>query len=255
MVSCMKTGKQYYLNFKIYAIIWANKIIAGVKGYSIDKAHEISPLFASMVQEQIDSYQKQVERLKYVAVVFSVFSELRDMFNDFYDLVKNDVNFLLNNNRETHGEVEFEAHFVGEPEEDLPPRMREALKFNSIWDDKFKYIMNKIGELSLAKINRLPSKYANLFKEQKQIVSYLVESIGNYNNMLLEAEWREMHLFEQDLNTYESMTSTADEYAALGEWVKDNTARYQEIQDENINMYHRNMIYLNNVKRSDFLDD
>lgn len=64
-----------------------------------------------MVQEQIDSYQKQVERLKNIAIVFNVFSELRDMFNDFYDLVKIDVNFLLHNNKDSVSAVNYEAHF------------------------------------------------------------------------------------------------------------------------------------------------
>lgn len=48
------------------------------------------------------------------------------------------------------------------------------------------YVMKQIGEISLEKTKWLPTQYANIFKQQHQIVTDLVDNIGVYNKLLYE---------------------------------------------------------------------
>ena len=257
MVMNMKTGNQIF-KYYTYSIIWANKIIAGVKGYSIDKAYQIEAVFGSMVERQLDDYQKQLDRLRYTASVFGVFDECKSMFDDFYETNKKDINYLLKNDKDMETEVYIQEYWDGHSP--LTKEMRQAIAFNAMWDKKMAYVMEQIGNISLEKTKWLPAQYANIFKEQHKIVSDLVENIGVYNKLRYDYE---CEAFETDITSRD----VANEYGEieadyfyqssmtqLNEWVNKEIDKYLETQRENITAYHNNMQLLNKI-REDLLND
>ena len=116
--------------------------------------------------------------------------------------------------------------------------------------------MQQIGKISLEKIKWLPSTYANIFKEQHQIVTDLIENMGSFNEMryehYLEDLQREMEADTYGLDTgleyylAESESSTRDFRIAVN--------RYYKEQDLYIATYHKNMQLLDKI-REDLLND
>lgn len=235
----MRTGKQH-INYIAYAVIWANKILVGVRGYSLDKARQISPMFASMVERQIKSYEEQINKMRRISVMFYVFDECKNEIDNIYNITRNDINFLLNNNRKQTAEVAFELHYVGD---DIPKELNEALKFNKLWDDRFKEVMTKIGSISLSKLSILPKRYQSIFKQQKQIMTDLVNNISTYNQMILDVEYT---IEEYNLNDM-----PIDE---INEYVKEDIKNYAKVQNENIENYHKNMQTIE-LLRKEILND
>lgn len=62
----MRTEKY---NFSKYAIIWAKKILNKEEGYSLLKAKEINPLFAEMVENEIDKLNRDESQEKEIKLV------------------------------------------------------------------------------------------------------------------------------------------------------------------------------------------
>lgn len=235
----MRIGKHSF-NYVAYSVIWANKIISNVKGYSLDKARQISPMFASMVERQIKSYEKQINKMRRIAVMFYVFDECKNEIDNIYNITKNDINFLLNNDRKANAEVTYEIHYSGE---DIPKELNEALQFNKIWDDRFKEVMTKIANISFKKLSILPQKYQSILKEQQILINDLVNNVGVYNQMILNVEWTKAEYNLNDLPMNEIM-----------EEVSKQVKEYEKVQDYNIDKYHQNMITIELI-RKEILND
>ena len=222
-----------------YSIIWANKIIANIEGYSIDKAYEISPVFAKMVQAQLDDYQKQLDRLKYTATTFGVFDECKSMFDKFYETCKKDIQQLIINPK-TLEILNLRTY-------------EEVLIYAKLWDDKFAYVMQQIGNISLEKTKWLPSTYANIFKEQHEIINRLLENIRNWNQESIDIYTRQAKIYT------EMKKSDYTESDIIEEWYlseKDGSGFYEREYERwtYVQAYKSNMELLENI-RKDLLDD
>ena len=254
----MKTGNQIF-KYYTYSIIWANKIIAEVKGYSIDKAYAISPLFGSMVEKQLDNYQRQLDRLRYTASVFGVFDECKSMFDKFYEVTRKDIDYLLNNPKDMLSLVQYDFYFSGCDSDELDSAMRQAFAFNKMWDRKMAYVMEQIGNISLEKTKWLPAQYANIFKEQHQIINDLVSNIGVYNKLLYDYHWdkltnEDLARHTSEIGEYEASNYYGSEVENVKNWFKEQDEQYVEVQLQNITTYKANMVRLEQI-REDLLND
>lgn len=235
----MRIGKHSF-NYVAYSVIWANKIISNVKGYSLDKARQISSMFASMVERQIKSYEEQINKMRRISVMFYVFDECKNEIDNIYNITRNDINFLLNNDRKANAEVTYEIHYSGE---DIPKELNEALQFNKIWDDRFKEVMTKIANISFKKLSILPQKYQSILKEQQILINDLVNNVGVYNQMILDVEWTKAEYNLNDIPMNEIM-----------EEISKKVKEYEKVQNYNIDKYHQNMITIELI-RKEILND
>jgi hypothetical protein len=247
----MKTGNilsKYYS----YSIIWANKIIANIKGYSIDKAYEISPVFASMVQAQLDDYQKQLDRLKHTAMVFGVFDECKSMFDNFYKTCKEDIIQLI-----VHPKAPDLRDVIVKNTQD-----EEASAYAKLWDDKMAYVMEQIGKISLEKTRWLPSTYANIFKEQHQIINDLMTYVGNWNQEVIDIYTQQSKIYTriENLGTINTESDLIEYNRDLTENFGLEKKLFFKLDDVYAEMlpyvtaYHKNMELLDKI-REDLLND
>lgn len=142
-----------------------------------------------MVEKQLEDYQRQLDRLKYMAGMFGVFDQCKSMFDNFYKSNKEDIIYLLNNDKLIEDIVEIDVYDAYDT-----PEAAQVFAFNKLWDEKMAHVMKEIGNISLEKTRWLPSQYANIFKEQHQIVSDLVENISVYNQLRYDKHTKHMEL-------------------------------------------------------------
>ena len=101
----MRTGKYHYLK---YVTIWAVNIIAKTKGYSIERAYEINPLFGSLVESKIKYYEQYLKYAMQVAMSFQVFDDMLEEYGNFQKQLNEDTEFLKNNKYDWDLDYEYE---------------------------------------------------------------------------------------------------------------------------------------------------
>ena len=72
----MRTGKQVSKHYQIiykYAPIWTFKILKGLRGYSIERAYDIDPVFGQLVERGVRLLQIEDETLAALARTSTVF--------------------------------------------------------------------------------------------------------------------------------------------------------------------------------------
>lgn len=260
MVMNMKTGKQVF-KYYTYSIIWANKIIAEVKGYSIDKAYAISPLFGSMVEKQIKIYEEQFQQVRNFAVMCGAYNLMFNDFADFHRYLKADIEYfsehkinvetqqMMRYYKELKSKINlsrFEKFDLSQIERDLnDPNIQELILLNQNIANRIGSLANKCVSITLDKLSYLPSNLRGGFEELKALGETIVKQVM-YNTTTAA---------EDDYNlAYYLIPSDAEEASALGKYYQDVSDARNDALNQNMEDFSRQLQLLNKI-REDLLND
>ena len=206
----MRTGKHQF-NYRAYAVEWAVKILANVKGYTLEKAYSIDRVFGVMVEERINLYKQEIELAKKFSVMCGVYGEMYNEYQDFGKYLSEEVEFFNNNNYKWFAEIAKQMVEAGEWNEEDGDK--EALAFNEMITNRISNLFVKSGNLSLSRINQMPKSLANNFTTMKNLALDSSNKIRTYNmETLKNAETKLM--FQAEYGSSSGYWKTKDTYDA-----------------------------------------
>ena len=172
----MRTGKHQF-NYRAYAVEWAVKILANVKGYTLDKAYSIDRVFGAMVEDQVNAYKREYERVQRFAVVCGVYDKMIGDFKGFENNLRDSLEYFQKHKMDllTQWRAEFNDE-VGVDYYEVDPNV---LACNKAIRTRLTSIVDKCEGLAEDKFNQLPVGLGEDFKALKGIGLELVESIDS----------------------------------------------------------------------------
>lgn len=190
-----KKLKQF--NYLKYVTPWAVKILAGVSGYSLSKAYAIDYKFGKMVERLIDAYKQEIEMAQELSTRFGVHMSMANEYTNFYNELKEDVEFFDNHRLDWFAEVnvrtwdEGREMFRSLDYEDPDAYMRivresyeedlESVVMNKIITRKTNALIGKTVELAQANYVKLVPEVASAFKDLNKIAQSTLSYIDKTN--------------------------------------------------------------------------
>ena len=258
----MRTGKYHYLK---YVTIWAVNIIAKTKGYSIERAYEINPLFGSLVESKIKYYEQHLKYVMQVAMSFQVFDDMLEEYGNFQKQLNEDTEFLKNKKYDWSLEddydrlipevfTDFKGNTYGPDEEDVKDfnefceKNKKALELNKLIMTRIEELHNKALSLSENRMKGYPRDIRLKFQELKQIALDQWETFDTLNKKVLKEEY-ETYSHEGDYYYYDDM----DKFDALMDYYGNVQKEIDKVTTLNVVSYAEGMDYLK--RRRSELDD
>lgn len=257
----MRTGKYQYLK---YVTIWAVNIIANVKGYSLERAYEINPLFGQLVESKIKYYEQQLEYVKRVAMSFQVYDDMLVEYGNFQKQLNEDTEWLSNNRYDWGLDYETEFWNPGEWVEGeawgsytkeqwqeeknnfdrFLEKNKEAIALNELIMKRIDDLHNSALSLSENRMKGYPSDIRLQFQELKQLALDQWMNFKVLNKQILFDEFN----VEQHIDYYDEV-----EQENLNTFYQNVHKELDTVIDYNVVAYAQGMDYLRR-RRSD-LDD
>ena len=257
----MRTGKFHYLK---YVTIWAVNIIAKTKGYSIERAYEINPLFGSLVESKIKYYEQHLKYVMQVAMSFQVFDDMLEEYGNFQKQLNEDTEFLKNNKYDYDLDSEYQSlipmgildfdgnpYVTAEQDEDFKEfceKNKKALELNELIMTRIEELHNKALSLSENRMKGYPRDIRLKFQELKQIALDQWKTFETLNKVLLKEEY-ETYSHEGDYYYDDDM----DNFDALMDFYGNAQKEIDKVTTLNVVSYAEGMDYLN--RRRSELDD
>ena len=258
----MRTGKFHYLK---YVTIWAVNIIAKTKGYSIERAYEINPLFGSLVESKIKYYEQHLKYAMQVAMSFQVFDDMLEEYGNFQKQLNEDTEFLKNNKYDWSLDDEyqsliptvftdFKGNSYGPDEQEVEDfkkfceKNKEALELNKLIMTRIEELHNKALSLSERRMKGYERDIRLKFQELKQLALDQWDTFNTLNKVVLKEEY-ETYSHEGDYYYYDDM----DKFDALMDFYGNAQKEIDKVTTLNVVSYAEGMDYLK--RRRSELDD
>lgn len=258
----MRTGKYHYLK---YVTIWAVNIIAKTKGYSIERAYEINPLFGSLVESKIKYYEQYLKYAMQVAMSFQVFDDMLEEYGNFQKQLNEDTEFLKNNKYDWDLDYEYEnlipttildfkGNSYGPDEEEVKDfnefceKNKKALALNKLIMTRIEELHNKALSLSENRMKGYPRDIRLNFQELKQLALDQWMTFKELNKVVLKEEY-ETYLHEGDYYYSDDM----DKFNSLMDFYGNAQKEIDKVTTLNVVSYAEGMDYLK--RRRSELDD
>ena len=246
----MRTGKQVF-NYRAYAVEWAVKILANVKGYTLEKAYSIDRVFGAMVEDQVNAYKREYERVQRFAVVCGAYNVLEKEMKSIAQDILNEIAYFSKNKYDWYTEYEHSTlipmtifDFGGNKYQSQETKEyeryvnehKEALAYNSMFDKRMKSFVKRSVNIQFSTLDKLPKEFTPIANEGKAL------TIAVANNIVKRKDYT-YDIFMQEWN----MSSSSDE-EQLNKDIKEEQEAFDKAMDSLVYQYSNNMTKLFKLK-------